>query len=81
MSEAAATSNEQRATSNGAKPWYGEPWPWILMAGPAAVIVAGAVTIWLAVATSDGLVADDYYSRGLAISQELRRDQIGRAHV
>jgi len=45
------------------------------MAGPAAVIVAGAVTIWLAVVTSDGLVADDYYRRGLSINQELRRDQ------
>lgn len=76
MSEAIATSHEQRATSNGAKPWYREPWPWILMAGPAAVIVAGAVTTWLAVVTSDGLVADDYYRRGLAINQELRRDQV-----
>ena len=35
----------------------------------------GAVTIWLAVSSSDGLVADDYYKRGLAINQELRRDQ------
>jgi hypothetical protein len=75
MSKAAATSHEQRATSNGAKPWYREPWPWILMAGPAAVIVAGAVTVWLAVVTSDGLVADDYYRRGLEINQELRRDR------
>lgn len=57
------------------QPWYREPWPWILMAGPAAVIVAGAVTTWLAVVTSDGLVADDYYRRGLAINQELRRDR------
>jgi hypothetical protein len=45
------------------------------MAGPAAVIVAGAVTVWLAVSSSDGLVADDYYKRGLAINQEIRRDQ------
>lgn len=57
------------------RPWYREPWPWILMAGPAAVIVAGAVTVWLAVSTSDGLVADDYYKRGLAINQDLKRDQ------
>lgn len=45
------------------------------MAAPAAAIVGGAVTIWLAVSTSDGLVADDYYRRGLAINQEIRRDQ------
>jgi len=62
-------------TTRAAKPWYREPWPWILMAGPAATIAAGAVTIWLAVSTSDGLVADDYYKRGLAINQEIRRDQ------
>ena len=57
------------------KPWYREPWPWILMAGPAAVIVAGAITLWLAVSTSDGLVADDYYKRGIAINHDLKRDQ------
>ena len=33
---------------SAAKPWYREPWPWIMMAGPAAVVVAGAVTMWLA---------------------------------
>ncbi len=60
-------------------PWYKEPWPWILMAGPAAVVVAGAATIWLAFATADGLVADDYYRRGLAVNQELRRDAAARA--
>ena len=26
------------------KPWYREPWPWLLMSGPAAVLVAGAAT-------------------------------------
>jgi len=62
-------------TTHAAKPWYREPWPWILMAGPAAVIVAGAVTVWLAVSSADGLVADDYYRRGLAINQEIRRDR------
>ena len=63
-------------TIHGAKPWYQEPWPWILMAGPAAVIVAGAVTAWLALSSVDGLVADDYYKRGLAINQDLQRDRV-----
>ena len=56
-------------------PWYREPWPWILMSGPAAVLVAGAATMWIAFASADGLVADDYYRRGLAINQDLRREQ------
>ena len=65
-----------------AKPWYREPWPWILMAGPAAVIVAGAITLWLALAGADGLVADDYYKRGLAINQDLRlQEQAARRGI
>ena len=58
-----------------AQRWYREPWPWILMSGPAVVVVAGLVTAWVAFATSDGLVAEDYYRQGLAINQTLRREQ------
>ena len=36
-----------------APPWYREPWPWLLMAGPAAVVVAGLITAWIAVKTDD----------------------------
>lgn len=60
------------------QPWYREPWPWLLMAGPAAVIVAGAITIYLAVVSNDGVVADDYYKRGLAINQTLSRDALAQ---
>jgi len=61
------------------RPWYREPWPWLLMAGPAVVVVAGAATLWLAVASDDGLVADDYYKQGLAINQVLSRAAEARA--
>jgi hypothetical protein len=57
------------------KPWYREPWPWLLMAGPAAVLLAGAATTWIAFASADGLVADDYYRQGLALNQRLARAQ------
>jgi len=57
------------------KPWYRERWPWILMAGPAAVLLAGAVTTWIAFASADGVVAGDYYKRGLAINQDLQREK------
>lgn len=57
------------------RPWYREPWPWILMAGPAAVVVAGLVTYWIAATTFDGMVVDDYYKQGLAINKVLERDQ------
>lgn len=56
------------------KPWYREPWPWLVMSGPAAVIAAGAATIWIAFASADGLVAEDYYKQGLGINRRLARE-------
>ena len=46
------------------------------MAGPFLVVVAGVVTVYLAVISNDGLVDDDYYKQGLAINQETARDQM-----
>lgn len=57
-----------------ANPWYRQAWPWLLMAGPAVVVVAGVVTTWLAFSTADGLVEDDYYKQGLAVNQRMQRD-------
>ena len=60
------------------KPWYRERWPWLLMAMPATAIVAGFVTLWLAITSFDGLVADDYYKQGLAINQTIGRAVVAR---
>ncbi len=59
-------------------PWYREPWPWLLMAGPAIVVVAGFITLALAIRSADGLVADDYYKQGKAINMTLTRDARAR---
>lgn len=53
------------------KPWYREPWPWILMSGPLAAVLAGSFTAYLAVVHEDALVADNYYKEGLAINRTL----------
>lgn len=37
------------------------------MLGPFVVIVAAAITVYLAVISNDGLVDDDYYKQGLSI--------------
>jgi hypothetical protein len=56
-------------------PWYRQPWPWIVAAGPAMVVVAGVVTAWIAFSGADALVSDDYYKQGLAINRTLAREQ------
>lgn len=60
-------------------PWYAQRWPWLLMLGPALVVVAGVITGWLAFARQDAMVVGDYYKKGKAINQELRRDRVASA--
>lgn len=62
-----------------ANPWYRERWPWILMSGPAIVVVAGVVTTAIAVRSFDGLVADDYYKQGLGVNRAMEREGEARA--
>lgn len=61
------------------QPWYREPWPWILMILPLTAVVAGFITAWYAVVSSDGLVADDYYKEGMTINRTLHRDTAAAA--
>jgi uncharacterized protein len=60
-------------------PWYRHLWPWLLMLGPAVAVLGGATTLWLAVVSDDGLVADDYYKQGLAVNRVLSREQRAKA--
>ena len=62
------------AGSSRASPWYREPLVWLVLAIPAAAVLAGAVMLVLANVTWDGLVADDYYQRGLQINRSLARE-------
>lgn len=71
----AIVSSPFSPNASGAKPWYRHRWPWLLMSGPAVVVVAGLFTGWLAVSRSDALVADDYYKQGKAINKDLSRDR------
>jgi len=62
-----------------AAPWYTHRWPWLLMLGPATVLVGGSVATWLALGHPDAMVVDDYYKQGKAINQDLRRDRAASA--
>lgn len=61
------------------QPWWSQRWPWLLMLGPFIVLLAGLYTGWLAFSQPDSLVVGDYYKRGKAINQDLRRDRAARA--
>jgi len=40
-------------------PWYRQFWPWFIIALPAAAVIAGFFTLWLAISRPDYLVVDD----------------------
>ena len=64
-----------------AAPWYRHRWPWLLMVGPAWVLIAGVIVGTMAYHRPDAMVVDDYYLRGKAINQDLRRDEAAAARA
>lgn len=61
-------------TTETAKPWYRQFWPWFLIALPATSVIAGLTTLTIAIRNQDSLVRDDWYKDGKAINQSIARD-------
>lgn len=52
-------------------PWWTHGHVWLLISGPAAVVVAGIATAWIALSSPDPVVEADYYRRGIEINKTL----------
>jgi hypothetical protein len=52
-------------------PWWRHGYVWLVISGPAVVVVAAVVTGWIALRSPDPVVAADYYRRGVEINQTL----------
>jgi hypothetical protein len=59
------------ATETPAPPWWRHGHLWLVIAGPAAAVVAGIATVVIAVRSPDPMVAEDYYRRGVEINRTL----------
>jgi hypothetical protein len=57
------------------RPWWTFGYVWLVISGPAVVVVAGFFTLWLALAYPETLVSEDYYRRGVEINRELAAGQ------
>lgn len=53
------------------KGWANNPYVWMLIAGPATVIIASMITIYLAITHPDPAI-DDYYRKGVEINKTLQ---------
>lgn len=54
-----------------AAPWWKFGHVWLVIAGPVIVVIAGFVTLYLAISSPDPVVSEDYYRQGVEIN---RRD-------
>lgn len=66
-------TNEPSQTESG--PWWRYGHVWLVISGPAVVVVAALVTGWIALRTPDPVIEADYYRRGVEINQTLAREK------
>lgn len=55
---------------NTSLPWYRQFWPWFLMLPPAAALIGGLATLWLAVEHADSVVPDRLSRVGVAVQPD-----------
>lgn len=67
------------------RPWWKYGYVWLVLAGPIAVIIAGVITVGLALQNPDP-VEENYYRKGIEINRRLEAKELltaieGRNHA
>jgi hypothetical protein len=55
-------------------PWWKYGHVWLVIAGPAVVVVAALFTAWLAVRNPDPVLAEEHYRRPAAVNKGAAND-------
>ena len=63
--------NSARPGEPDSGPWWRHPLMWLVVGGPALVVVAGLATAWIAWSDPDPIVEPDYYRKGMEINRTL----------
>ena len=61
------------------QPWWRYGHVWLVISGPAIVVVAGVITVWIAFHSQDPVVDENYYQKGLNINKTLAEQERLRA--
>ncbi len=61
----------QNNLTESSGPWWKFGHVWMVVAGPAVVVLASFITLYLAITRPDPVVSEDYYQQGLQINQRL----------
>jgi uncharacterized protein len=54
------------------RPWWKEPYVWLVISGPLSAVLACAVTAVYIMQGPDALVPDDRYREGIEISKQVQ---------
>lgn len=60
-------------------PWWKYGHVWLVVSGPAIVVVAGFITLYLAITRPDPLITKDYDRQGAQINKTLESDSASKA--
>tara|TARA_B100000446_G_scaffold183952_1_gene205022 strand:+ start:5816 stop:6319 length:504 start_codon:yes stop_codon:yes gene_type:complete len=58
------------------KPWYRHPYLWLAMLLPASAVVAGLVTLYIAIVNADSPVVDEWYKEGRGINRSMEQEHL-----
>lgn len=64
----------QQNTHRSTGPWWKFGYVWMIVAGPAIVVVAGFITLYLAITRPDPVVSQDYYRQGIEINNRQEKE-------
>lgn len=64
-----------QASQTAPAPWWKFGYVWLVIAGPAVVVVASFATLWLALAYPEILVDENYYRHGIEINKTLAAER------
>lgn len=59
-----------RAVVNDTQPWWKYGFVWLVISGPAVVVIAGFYTLWLAISSPNQVLTDDSDRRSPEIIQK-----------
>ncbi|WP_017445737.1 FixH family protein [Gayadomonas joobiniege] len=63
-------------TDSAFRPWYKEPWPWVLITIIVVPMLVAVVRLNIYNEYKVDMVVDDYYKKGKAINQEFDREDL-----
>ena len=69
------------ASTASTGPWWKFGHVWLIVSGPALVVVASMFTLYLAITRPDPVTDDDYYRKGLALSQKAQPADLAPAEA